>query len=255
MFFKRKSNEDGLYGKIEFKYKVFLLSILVIIAIGVVTLEGYKNIQLKNQMKSAGQDIKLKEAEDRADAVKIDKDKLEKQKKEEKVAKNALEEKDKVNSDDVDKAYSYFSKKNYEDAIKLCDDVIVKDSNFYKAYNVKGITLAYSGQFDEGMKNIDKALELKNDFGFARFNKALTYEIFGKYDEALEWYFKDLEIEKYVWTYYGISSIYGRNGDVDNTVKYLKLAIDIAPEVKEEAKTEVDFNPVKDSSEFQELIK
>ena len=128
--------------------------------------------------------------------------------------------------------------------------------NFFsnKEYS-KTIALCYSSNYEEGMKNIDEALKLNPDFGYARFNKALAYELYGKYDEALYWYDKDLEIEKYVWSYYGKASIYGRRGDVSNTVKFLKMAVDISPDIKSIARDEKDFDPVKNSREFQEVIK
>jgi len=73
-------------------------------------------------------------------------------------------------------------------------------------------------------------------------------------DKALEWYNKALEIEEYVWSYYGIASIYGRSGDVNNTMIYLNKAIKLDPGVKEVAKTEHDFQPVKNSKEFQNAV-
>ncbi|MPN00484.1 hypothetical protein SDC9_147679 [bioreactor metagenome] len=105
------------------------------------------------------------------------------------------------------------------------------------------------------MKNINKALEISPNYGYALFNKALTYELYDKYDEALKWYDKNLEVENYIWSYYGKASIYGRKGDVKNTVKYLKIAIEMDKVVKEEARVERDFDNVRQSKEFQELIK
>mgnify|MGYP000025621333 FL=1 len=104
------------------------------------------------------------------------------------------------------------------------------------------------------MKDIDKALDLNSEFGYARFNKALNYELYGEYDNALTWYDKALEVEDYVWSYYGKASIYGRRGDVENTIKYLKIAISMDSSVKDEAKTESDFDNVRNSKEFQDLI-
>ena len=160
---------------------------------------------------------------------------------------------------DEDKKYAeaekFFSSKQYSDAIAKADEIISKDKEFYKAYNIKGIALCYSNNYEEGMKNIDKALGINSNFGYARFNKALAYELYGKYDDALNWYDKDLEIEKYIWSYYGKASIYGRRGDVENTVKFLKIAVDMSPDIKSIAREEKDFDPVKDSSQFQDLIK
>ena len=119
----------------------------------------------------------------------------------------------------------FFNEGNYEKTIEKANEIIDKFPKSYKAYNIRGIAKAYNGNFQEGMDDIDKALELNSDFGYARFNKALNYELYGEYDKALIWYDKALEIEDYVWSYYGKASIYGRKGDVENTIKYLKIAI------------------------------
>lgn len=176
--------------------------------------------------------------------------------KEQDPSQNAViqDQKNKALEDKCTQGYNSFSNKNYIKAISIEDEVIKEDAKFYKAYNIKGIALCYSGKFEEGMKNIDKALEIKPDFGYAMFNKALAYELYGHYDEALSWYNKDLQIEKYIWSYYGISSIYGRKGDAANTVKYLKQAVDMSSDIKAIARDEKDFNPVKNSKEFQDLI-
>ena len=153
-----------------------------------------------------------------------------------------------------EKGHAVFMSGKYQEAIDIENAIIEKDPTNYMAYNVKGIALCYAGNFKKGMANIDKALELKPDFGYARFNKALAYELYRYYDDAIKWYNKDLEIEEYAWSYYGIASIYGRWGDVDNTVSYLKLAFALLPAAKEEAKTEKDFNPVRGKPAFEDLL-
>jgi tetratricopeptide (TPR) repeat protein len=152
--------------------------------------------------------------------------------------------------------YDLFFDKKYDDAIAAEDAVIAEDPAFFKAYYIKGITQCYAGNYEGGSKNIDKALELNPDDYMARFNKALSLELYKHYDEALVWYQKALEVAKGQgeWSYYGIASIYGRRGNVADTVTYLKLAIDINPDIREEAKSESDFNPVKNSKEFKQLI-
>ena len=153
------------------------------------------------------------------------------------------------------KGYDEFFQKKYKEAIETERQVLKEDPNFYKAYAVEGIALAYSGNFKNGLKQIDQALKLRPDYGYARFNKALANELYGYNDEAIKWYKKALEVEKFEWSYYGIASVYGRKGDIENTIKYLKLAIEINVNIKNVAKTEEDFDNVKESIEFKELIK
>lgn len=152
-------------------------------------------------------------------------------------------------------AETLFRKKQYSNSINKANEIIKEDGSFYKAYNIKGIALCYSNNYEDGMKNIDKCLQLKPDYGYGRFNKALAYELYGNYDDAISWYDKDLELEQYVWSYYGKASIYGRRGDIKNTIKNLKIALNISPEIKSIIREEKDFDPVKDSKEFQDLIK
>ncbi len=152
------------------------------------------------------------------------------------------------------KSFDSFHAKRYSEAIRLADQILQQDDKFYKAYNIKGITQCYSKKFNEGMKNIDRALELNPDYEYARFNKALAYELYGQYDKALTWYDKALAAGEDVWSYYGIASIYGRRGDVPNTIKYLQKAAAMDNVVKQLAKDEPDFNPVKNSKEFQALV-
>ncbi|MHC1721296.1 MAG: tetratricopeptide repeat protein [Clostridiaceae bacterium] len=150
--------------------------------------------------------------------------------------------------------YDLFFAGKYDDAIAAENSVIKEDPLFFKAYYIKGITQCYAGNYEEGSKNIDKALELSPNDYMARFNKALSLELYRHYDEALVWYDKSLEISKGEWSYYGIASIYGRRGDTENTVKYLRLAFEINPDIKNEARNEADFNLVKHSKEFKEML-
>lgn len=239
MFFR--NNDGGLYGKISFKTKVIIFFVLVCVGIGICYKEALNNRKYNN---SIIQNVNKKDSAHNT----VIKEKDDKNISKETEAEKAKEEK-------YNKSYEAFGEKKYDDTIKLADEIIKEDVNFYKAYNIKGIALCYKGDFDEGIKNIDKALQLKPDFGYARFNKALAYELHGDYDEALNLYDKDLEIENYIWSYYGKASIYGRRGDVDNTVKYLKIAINMSSDIKNIAAKEEDFNPVKDSKEFQDLLK
>jgi len=175
---------------------------------------------------------------------------------EETAAENAAREKAAGLERKAQEGYDLFFEKKYDEAIAAEDSVIAEDPAFFKAYYIKGITQCYAGNYEEGSKNIDKALELSPDDYMARFNKALSLELYRHYDESLLWYEKALEVAngQGEWSYYGIASIYGRRGDPANTVKYLSLAIEINPDIREEAKSESDFDPVRSSKEFKELI-
>ncbi|MDF2881957.1 MAG: tetratricopeptide repeat protein [Clostridiaceae bacterium] len=245
-FFNRDEHNlpNKLFGKFSFKIKVIIFIVLCFIAVGLITYNKYvENKQSKIlQDSKVKSDTQLKAKNDKAKTAAEEENK-------------ALQDKQKAMNEKYNKAHEAFFNKDYDLAIKLADELIEQDPNYYMAYNIKGITQCYARDYENGMKNIDKALEIKSDFPYARFNKALANELYGHYDEAITWYNKAIEVDKNdPWTYYGIASIYGRRGDIENTVKYLKQAIALYAGVKAEAAKEVDFNPVKNSPQFKALI-
>ncbi len=245
-----------MFSKLSLKTRIIIFLIAAVIGIGIILSVGIENRKAVKKLEAMRNEeiVNAQKAEVKRLEEETEKKKLEEElkKKEEEALK---QEKQKLLEEKYEKSYTAFFSKRYSDAIRLADEIIKEDENFYKAYNVKGITQCYSGKYLEGMKNIDKALELNPDYGYARFNKALALELYEKLDDALVWYDKALEVENYVWSHYGKASIYGRKGDAANTVKNLKIAIEMNPGVKDEAKKEKDFDNVRNSSEFQELVK
>ncbi|SFV03140.1 polysaccharide deacetylase family protein [Alicyclobacillus macrosporangiidus] len=152
-----------------------------------------------------------------------------------------------------------FSNHRYSDTIRLENQVIADDPGYAPAYNLRGIAELYAGQIQQGQADIDHALQLDPGFGYAKFNKALGLELTGRYDEAIRAYQDALASGRgewwIPWCDYGIASIYGRRGDVENTVRYLREAISLDPSCKTEARTEHDFDPVRASAAFQALIR
>jgi tetratricopeptide (TPR) repeat protein len=235
------------------KFKLIIFAILSIIAIVVIITDNTVSSNIVINDKAKETDNK-NEIIRKQELVGVETSKQQEAKKNEDEKQQQI----KMKQEELEKkwklGYDEFFEKKYEKAIETQRQVIKEDPNFYKAYAVEGIALAYNGDFEKGMQQIDKALELKPDYGYARFNKALANELYNNYDEAIKWYEKALEVEKFEWSYYGIASVYGRKGDVNNTVKYLKLAIDINQSIKDEAKGEKDFDKVKNSAEFKQLI-
>ena len=228
------------------KYKKVILLILVIISAGILIYEFTNNKKNKNNTI----DITNNESEyligasDNKEFISDDGY----------LSDNKFNDISQKENDMYNAAYIDFFSNDYSGSISKADEIINEFPNSYIGYKIRGIAKAYSGDFEGAMTDIDKSLSINPDYGYGRFNKALTYELYDQFDSALEWYNKSLEIENYVWTYYGIASIYGRRGDVANTVEYLKKAIDIDDAVKEEAKNESDFDPVRDSEDFKNLI-
>ncbi len=178
------------------------------------------------------------------------------------VTTNDNNAKDSQNKKQIDvlteKGYQDFGAKNYTIAIDEENQALQLDENNARAHAVKGIAICYSKldteNFNQGLAEIDKSLQINPNYGYARFNRALSLELYGNYDEALIWYDKALQVDNFVWSYYGKACIYGRKGDVNNSVKYLKIAISMQANIKDEAKGEEDFQNVRNSEAFKQVI-
>ena len=224
------------------KYKKVLLCILVVVSISIILKTAVENRREKNRQQAILEEQRLED---------------ERLAKEEERIKNELKEQEDTL---YNQAYNLFFSNKYKESIDVSNELIDKFPESYRGYNIRGIAKAFNGSFDEGMNDINKSLEIKPDYGYGLFNKALNYELYNKLDDALEWYDKALSVEEYMWSYYGKASIYGRRGDAENTVKYLKKAIEVAAKenndqaLKDDAKTEHDFDPVRGNEEFDNLI-
>lgn len=255
------------------RHKRILLVVLVIITVGILFYEH--NVNIKEKERKAQEDMKkASESENKpinsdgiitgeGQNIKDDKE-VTKGNEESKTSKDQVKEGNFTNKEKktysqkeneiYDQAYSLFFAHDYKGAINTANELVNQFQNNPMGYNIRGIAEAYNSDYKGGMADIDKALQLDDKYGYARFNKALAYELYGNMEDALKWYNKALEVEEYVWTYYGIASIYGRRGDVDNTMKYLNKAIQMDSGVKEIAKEEQDFNPVKNSEAFKKAV-
>ncbi len=243
--------------KISLKAKIIIFIVAAIIGIGSIaynTKDNFNfNIVSKNKKTSNNVSKSLGSTVIKSESVNTDSSKV-----------SVEDQEKKALAEQWQKGAVFFNKEeNCDECIEIMNEIIAKDPNYYQAYALKGIALCYSkpqGKYTEGMENIDKSLEMKADYGYGRFCKALAYELYGKYDDAIIAYNNALEVEKYVWSYYGLASIYGRKGDVEKAVKNLTIATTMGtPEdnqiVKDDAKKEPDFSNVSDSAEFQAVLK
>ncbi len=135
---KQNKFRNGFWSKFSVKTKLSIFIILVAVAIFSIYYNNLKQDKNNSINKNIESNVSMK-----------------------------LENKDKKHSkinkkleDKCEEGKKLFFDKKYDEAIKIENEVIKEDINFYKAYNIKGIALCYSGNFEEGMKNIDKALDI-----------------------------------------------------------------------------------------------
>jgi len=155
-----------------------------------------------------------------------------------------------------DQGLKLYYQRQFPEALKLFNQALAIDPLCYEALNAKGATLAFQGHYDQGLALIEQALDLNPAFVYGHFNQGLANELAGRWEIAIAAYQKALQLDKRdTWSYYGIASIYGRQGNIDKVLEYLQPAITLDPDVKEVARDEKDFAPVQKDPRFQTLVK
>ena len=82
---------------------------------------------------------------------------------------------------------TYVQQKNYQKGKSYLDVSIKINSNFPASYNSRGIIFAEEGEYQNAIKDYDKALSLKQDYFDANLNKAVALRNISKFDESIKY--------------------------------------------------------------------
>jgi len=231
-----------IFNKFSLKQKYIIMFVLIFLGIFLLIYVGADNNR------------KMKETQAKYEKM-IQEKKAENQKLQQEItAKQTETDKNKITDDMFNKALTYYQAKKYSTAIKSCDEILNVDKNSYKAITLKGICLCYTQKYNQGAELLDQALSIKSDYGFAVFNKALSFDLVGKYEEAKTWYKKALEVEIYPYSYYNLAIIYSREGNLKEAIDNLNQAVSLKNDLKNDAKTNSGFNKIKGTKEFKEAV-
>ena len=107
--------------------------------------------------------------------------------------------------------------------------------NDYKKYLDDGIYEFQCGKYNEAIENINKSIELKNDWEIPYFYRAASYQALENYDEAILDYTKSLQInDKLTDAYYNRARILLSRKDIENpditrAISDLENALELDP--------------------------
>jgi len=146
---------------------------------------------------------------------------------------------------------------HYKEAIASYDKVLEMKPDDHKAWNRRGIALGNLGRNEEAIASYDKALEIKPDYDYAWNRRGMALGNLGRNEEAIAAFDKALEIQPdYHYAWYNKACCYALQGNIDQALKNLQQAINLSPdEVREMAKTDSDFDSIREDERFQSLIK
>jgi len=105
----------------------------------------------------------------------------------------------------------------------------------YKYYIDKGIEYIYAGKYQAALENIDKSIELNNNWEISYFYRAVAHQALGNLDEAMLDYSKSIKINPkmtdayYNKAYITLSRKDIATPDIEKAVEDLEKAIELDP--------------------------
>jgi tetratricopeptide (TPR) repeat protein len=143
-----------------------------------------------------------------------------------------------------------------KEAIAEWEKMIEINPNHVKTHYNLGIAYRHSGQIDKAIGAWKKAISLEPNGSKAYNNLGAAYLSQGKLDDAEATLNKAIAIEEnYAKAHYNLARLYAQKNQNQQSLKYLQKAMTLDAVVLEEAKSNRDFSDIRQSSEFQELIR
>jgi len=149
----------------------------------------------------------------------------------------------------------HYNLQQYEQAIQNYNKALELKPDFPKALYNRGIAYRYVGQYERAIQDYDKALELRPDYPEALVNRGLAYIHLGQYEQAIQDFNRAVELRAdYATPRYNMACAYSVMNKPDEALKWLKEAIDLDEKCRNDAKSDSDFDNIRDDSRFKELI-
>lgn len=149
-------------------------------------------------------------------------------------------------SDDPEEKIRYYSK-----AIRL------EPYHSARSYNNRGFNYSVLGQYKSAIKDYDKAIQIDPEFSNCYNNRGNSYASLELYELAIEDYGKAIQIDpEFAAPVYNIACCYAIQSKIELACVWLRRAILMDPmRFLEGARTDTDFDSIRNISEFQSLIK
>jgi tetratricopeptide (TPR) repeat protein len=143
----------------------------------------------------------------------------------------------------------------YEEAVDSYERAVEFKPDKHEAWYNRGIALVKLGRYEEAVDSYERAIKIKTDFLEAWYNRGAALRNLGRYEKAIASYDMAIKIASDESnSHYGKACCYGLQGNVKDAVEALHQAIILNPECQETAKTEADFDRIRNENQFQALV-
>lgn len=141
-----------------------------------------------------------------------------------------------------------------EEALKFSNKAITLDEKFKEAWYNKGNIMSKLKRYEDALKCYDKAVKIDKNYTIGWYNRGNVLMDLKRYEEALKSYDIVLSLNPTnKKAFYNKACVYSIQKEVELAIDFLKIAIELDPEYKITAKSDLDFQNIRNLEEFQSL--
>jgi tetratricopeptide (TPR) repeat protein len=137
---------------------------------------------------------------------------------------------------------------SYEQAVKIKPD-------YYRAWNNRGDLLLDFKRYQDAIENYNKSIAINPEYHFSWKNLGVALMRVTQYEKAIESFNQAINLKaNYASAFYDQARCYALWGKIDDAIDSLQKAIELYTDYREDAKTDQDFNSIRDEARFKALI-
>ena len=119
----------------------------------------------------------------------------------------------------------------WQNHITLCNHTLKVTDYNWVIYTSRGTAYAGIGNYEQAIKDFNRAIEIKSDFAEVYISRGIAYTCLGNYKQAIEDYDRAIEINPgFAETYYSRGFVYQGLGNYKQAIEDYDRAIEIKPD-------------------------
>ncbi len=155
----------------------------------------------------------------------------------------------------TNRGITYDDLERYDDALADYNLSLELRPDHPATLNNRGLTYDKLERYEEALADCNHALEVKPDDPDVLNNRGTTYSYLQRYDDAFADYSRALELKPDdAGILYNLACLFSLWGKTNDALAYLEKAIDKDKKYREMAKTDKDFDNIRDDPRFKKLI-
>ncbi|MBA7716672.1 hypothetical protein ES703_125747 [subsurface metagenome] len=149
---------------------------------------------------------------------------------------------------------AYIRLEKYDDALADFNRSLeIRPDNPATLHN-RGAAYIHLERYDDALADFNRSLEIRPDNPATLDDRGITYSYLQRYDDALADYNRSLELRPDdPDVFFNLACLFSLWGKTDDALRYLEKAIELDKKNREDAKTDKDFDNIREDPRFKKL--